>query len=244
MRGPGQRRLRRRRCAPRPRDQQVARRARHADAARHRRAARRCPSRCGKRLPGHRERLQIERLDMRGLAGDQRHRLAAEPRIGSRPAPAGRRRRGMHAEAVLAGDVGGGEDRHRSRQPGAPSREIAETEARARDGASGSPAPAARPRATRSAPNALAPRRPSAGPSSRSARGADRGAGGRALGRRACARRVQHRGDDLGIAGAAAQHAAQRLLDLAPRRARHCAAAGPLAAISMPGVQMPHCAAP
>ena len=53
----------------------------------------------------------------------------------------------------------------------------------------------------------------------------------------------QHRLDDLAVAGAAAQHAAERVehLGLARPRVR---AQQRLGAISMPGVQIPHCAAP
>ena len=168
----------------------------------------------GNRLPGHRERLKIERLDMLGRAGDQCHRLAAHPHMGlGQNRLIGKAR--QRAKEVLAGDIGGGEDLHRPGQPGAPGRDIAETEARGGMGRADHPHQqralgdqiGAEPLASR---DLLRPVQP-LGP------GAHRGAGGRALGP-ALPRRVQHRGDDLGIAGAAAQHAPQRLLDLGPRR--------------------------
>ena len=50
--------------------------------------------------------------------------------------------------------------------------------------------------------------------------------------------------DDLAIAGAAAEHAAERILDLALGSACDCAAAGWRRPSACPGVQMPHWAAP
>ena len=71
---------------------------------------------------------------------------------------------------------------------------------------------------------------------------ADGRAGRRRGGQRG--RRIQDGLDDLAVAGAAAEHAAERILDLAARRPRRLAPGARWAAISMPGVQMPHCAAP
>ena len=56
--------------------------------------------------------------------------------------------------------------------------------------------------------------------------------------------RRHHRLDDLHVAGAAAQHAAERVLDLRRAIGAGSRARRSVAAISMPGVQMPHCAAP
>ena len=61
---------------------------------------------------------------------------------------------------------------------------------------------------------------------------------------RAHRRGIHHRRDDLAVAGAAAEHAAERILDLAPRRAAELRSSSAVAATSRPGVQMPHCAAP
>ena len=57
------------------------------------------------------------------------------------------------------------------------------------------------------------------------------------------ARDVEHGLDDLAISGAAAQHAAERVVNRSSLGSAFLANRS-LAAISMPGVQMPHCAAP
>ena len=71
-----------------------------------------------------------------------------------------------------------------------------------------------------------------------------------AAGRRPGARRrpgragAEHRLDDLAVAGAAAQHAAERIEHLGLASGAGSRRSSASAAISMPGVQMPHCAAP
>ena len=58
------------------------------------------------------------------------------------------------------------------------------------------------------------------------------------------ARGVHDGRDDLAIAGAAAQDAAERVLDPGPRPAADLAPEARSRRLSRPGVQMPHCAAP
>ncbi len=173
----------------------------------------------GQRLPPGGEAGQIERSKPLGLAGDERYGLAAE----ARPALGQRRLVGEirdDAEAVAAGDVGGGEDVDAMRpRPGG---EIAEGEAgvgvRRADGADGEPAARLRigPEVGAEAVGAAHLGRPVEA----LGRGAD-GAARRDLGgRRRLAPCVADGVEDLGIAGAAAEHAAQRGLGLGPRRER------------------------
>ena len=145
-------------------------------------------------------------------------------------------RPGMSAAVRTRGDAGIG-----GREGG----EIAEARSAARDTASGSPS-----HSSASGGNASAPKSfgavdlsPAVEPRRCARRRRGRPAADRADDRRG--RRASRDGvDDLAVAGAAAEHAAERVLDLASRRARHCASSSAVAATSMPGVQMPHCAAP
>ena len=174
----------------------------------------------GQRRPGDGEAGEVERGDPIGLAGDQRHRLAAEAGggLGQRRLVGERR---DDAEAVAAGDVGGGEDRLEPLRQ-APGVEVAKGEAgmvvrRAR-GANGEPAPpfVSRPK--------IGAERVSAANLGRPVQPLDRradGTAGRGPGvRSGLGPGVADRIDDLGIAGAAAEHAAERFPRLGPGRAR------------------------
>ena len=149
-----------------------------------------------------------------GLAGDERHRLAAEPRDVFRQ----RRLVGEgrdHAEAVLAGDVGGGEDADDAGLPFGIGVEIAEGKAGADGAASGRPVRRAHRPESVSAPNFSAPVTLGT-PSSRTGEAptALPVSGSRAAKPSVVAPGVHHRCDDLAVAGAAAEHAAERIADL------------------------------
>ncbi len=191
------------------------------------------------RRPGDRETGQVAVGAV--LEGHQRHRLAAEAHLGL-----GERRlvgeAGDHPEAVAPGDVGGGEDGRDPRPGRRPGCQVAEAEGgvgvrrahRLQHQPAGAPDVGAEGLAARrpwrGRRGAAAGRRPRRRPPAAPRRGARR--------RR---RRPRRRSCGSRCSGRARRRAPPR-----PRPApgRGTRAISALAAISMPGVQMPHCAAP
>ena len=163
--------------------------------------------------PGDRKIRQVGTGKPVGIADDKRHRLAAESRRGL-----GKRRLVGEwrddAEFIDAGNVGGGDDRVDHRPFGRPGLEIPEFEIgkvmRAADGADKAravgPAVGAEPLADIDL----------GAPVKTLDSGPDRRAGCRHGGFIGGASGIHHRVDDLGIAGAAAQNAAERVLDRLP----------------------------
>ncbi len=151
---------------------------------------------------------------------------------------------GEDAERVLARHVVRGQDRHQPRLARPHRRQVAEREAgagmrrahHAHPQRVGGSLVGAEPVGAGHLGPAVDPMQPRAD-----------GASGRHLGRplrRHPAGHIHDRVDDLEIAGAAAQHAADAVLHLLPGAASARGSSRSAAAISMPGVQMPHCAAP
>ena len=186
----------------------------------------------GQRLPGRPGSRRGRR------ARRPRRRRAPPPRRGSaprpRPAPAGRRRRGITPKRLRPGMSAAVRTAATSGRAAAqPARSPKRKRAR---GCGERTAFSTRPPGRQtSAPKRLAAVDLGAAVEPRQPR-ADRGAG-----RRRCDRsgggavRVADRGDDLAVAGAAAEDAAERLLDLGRARVRRAARAARVAAISMPG---------
>ncbi len=171
----------------------------------------------GQGTPVDGEGLEVERGDDLGRAGDERDGLAAKAggALGQRRLVGEVR---DDAEAVAAGDVGGGQHDVEAVR-GAPAFEVAEGEARVvvrrADGADGQPVSIRRPEvgaedvgAAHLWPAVQAFRR-----------GADGAAAGNLDRRRRVAPGVADGVEDLRVAGAAAEHAAKRFLGLGAARA-------------------------
>jgi hypothetical protein len=235
------RRRRKRACgvaAPHPAFDEPVARAVVEEERRPRRLRRLGRVECGTRGPCHRE---VVRPVVRPvvLEGHERHGLSPEPHV-----TFGQRglvdEGGDGPEGVAPGDVRRRQHRGNVAARGRPSGEVAEGEGRMgvrrADGvehhAAGPPDVRAE-EVARDLGRAVEPFDPAPHGSPRLRRG-----GGPGL-----PPRVADRGDDLPVARAAAEDAAERRLGLGLGRAR-VSSRSAVAATSIPGVQMPHCAAP